>query len=166
MWRKGFACSAIGRTIGCSRNAVIGKLHRLGEAKRGTNKRIITQREKAQRKATLMAKHKVNFIGAPMTQVRKIAQLVAEPLPPVNENDVARVKSLFDLEPHHCRWPIDVEGQKHPGYCGDKKVPGLSYCKCHSLRAWAPAQSRQSKQARAQAEAAAIRENQKESVNA
>jgi GcrA cell cycle regulator len=144
LWREGHSCLAIGRVLGCSRNAVIGKIHRLGEAKRGTNKRIISTREKAQRRITRA--FNLGQPAAPVTQVQRIASLVAEPLPAINDaTDEARVKSLFDLEPHHCRWPVDVQGQQWPGYCGDKKVIGLSYCNRHVRKAYAVGQSRQSK---------------------
>ena len=144
LWREGHSCLAIGRVLGCSRNAVIGKIHRLGEAKRNTNKRVISVREKVQRRVTRAANAGQPI--DPVTQVQRIARLVAEPVPEINDaGDVARVKSLFDLEPHHCRWPVDVDGQEWPGYCGDKKIIGLSYCAVHSRRAWSPGQSRQSK---------------------
>ncbi len=153
MYNEGLSCSEIARRLGggCSRNSVIGKVHRLKLPLRSVVK---IQKTKPPRKAPP---------PKPVTQVRKIAALIAEPLPPADVNDVARVKSLFDLEPHHCRWPVDVEGQKWPGYCGDKKVPGLSYCRCHALRAWSPGQSRQSKVA---AQEVAAHKHQKESVDA
>ena len=152
LYEEGLSCGEIARRFGngCSRNAVIGKVHRL---KLPLRQIVKTKPAKIPRQAALK----------PITQVRKIAALIAEPLPPANQNDVARVKSLFDLEPHHCRWPVDVEGQKWPGYCGDQKIIGLSYCACHVRRAYAVGQSRQSKVA---AQEVAAHKHQKEAVDA
>ncbi len=160
MYNEGLSCSEIARRLGggCSRNSVIGKVHRLKLPLRvvglGRPRKELSKKEDW-RFAPKTLK--------PLTQVRKIAQLIAEPLPPADVNDVARVKSLFDLEPHHCRWPVDVEGQKWPGYCGDQKVIGLSYCANHIRRAFQVGQSRQSKVA---AQEVAAHKHQKESVDA
>ena len=37
--------------------------------------------------------------------------------------------TLFDLQPHHCRWPI---GDAAPYvFCADQKLDGSSYCRHH-----------------------------------
>ncbi len=155
LYAEGLSCSEIARRLGggCSRNSVIGKVHRLKLPLRAAVVKV--QKTKPARPAP----------PKPVTQVRKIAALVAEPLPPANQNDVARVKSLFDLESHHCRWPVDVAGQKYPGYCGDQKVIGLSYCEGHVRRAFHVGQSRQSKVAQAEVEATRLRQ-EKQKVDA
>ncbi len=35
---------------------------------------------------------------------------------------------LFDLEPHHCRWPVNDAPYM---FCGDTKRDGSSYCQRH-----------------------------------
>lgn len=47
-------------------------------------------------------------------------------------------KSLVDLEPHHCRWPIGDVQSPDFHFCGKTKVPGVSYCEFHAGRAFQP----------------------------
>ena len=46
--------------------------------------------------------------------------------------DTPKVKSILDLEPHHCRWPC---GEPTEGFCGDHKLAGSPYCERHKQRA-------------------------------
>jgi len=61
------------------------------------------------------------------------------PLPEAPQTDIGRVH-IADLESKHCRW---IVGEPADGMCcGEDRVPGLPYCKPHSLRAYLPPQPR------------------------
>lgn len=125
LYAQGVSCSVIARDLGgVSRNAVIGKIHRLNLARRNT----------LQRKPTVQppryAKRKIK----PKTAFQRfIADQERDPLPIEPIADVARV-SLIDLEPHHCRWVVGEPSEMR--FCGAEKVPGLPYCQCHGARAY------------------------------
>ncbi len=136
LWAEGLSCSIIAERMGITRNAVIGKVHRLRLSGRNTVIRAPSQKQggRWRRKRDL---------GKPgqhqeQRQSRRsvLASLPVHPLPPPAETDIARV-AFADLEPKHCRWPISAHphGPVH-GYCGCDHVPGLPYCADHARRAY------------------------------
>lgn len=146
MWKEGHSCSQIARAIGCeSRSAVIGKLYRLGVAKR-------SESPTGEKRKTFHRKPKVNGWQAAVAKKAKAQAKVAKPkkatddlwgeadTTPVTrhgeaiEVPVARRKQLADLEPGQCRYPYgDIEKDRESFYfCGDKVHPGLSYCEAHA----------------------------------
>jgi hypothetical protein len=48
--------------------------------------------------------------------------------------------SVLDAKEHHCRWPINAEGQAHR-FCGEQKAHPYPYCQEHACKAY-PACSR------------------------
>lgn len=128
MWAKGFSASRIAQHLGgISRNAVIGKLHRLGllnDRKTTIRSKFTRRKADAPKPRPPQVVHSKNFRFEPPR----------EPAAPIQQqaDDIARVQ-LLDLEPHHCRWPV---GEPTTGFCGCNKVPGLSYCASHAARAY------------------------------
>lgn len=130
-----------------SRNAVIGRAHRIGlpgkaGAARGKRKGAslgIHPRETLTRIKNGRKGKPFVFVTSP-NMVRQI-QMVPEPMPPPAEFDVPRIATV-DLERHHCRFPCvpDVRdvGPYAPIFCGLKPVFGAVYCDVHLKRAHAP----------------------------
>lgn len=133
LWDTGASASIIGSQIGASRNAVIGKAHRLKLERRSSNDT---------RAATAARKAKGQIGVARPRAVISCVRLEPSPLPRPVVTDVARV-SFDDLEPHHCRFPVGEPGREAFGFCGHVKVDGLSYCADHAVRVFnAPAAPR------------------------
>lgn len=135
LWRDGKTGSEIAREIGApSRNAVIGKLHRMGLSD-----------ARPQRDRPARNRPPRSFKVAPPKPKKASAKLhlIAEPLPPAAETDIARV-SMDDITDRLCKWVCaDFTGMAAPMYCGCSVVPGLQYCEHHARRAYradAPAQ--------------------------
>lgn len=131
--RQGLSASMIAEQLrGVSRNAVIGKLHRLRLTKRTycPKSPIFGKppRPKFQRKEPAT---RTLFFGQPVPKIK------LEPLPPpeLQATDVGRV-AFDDLEPHHCRYPIGNGPDLR--FCGDSKFPGLPYCEHHARRCYRP----------------------------
>jgi GcrA cell cycle regulator len=122
----GLSCAQIAARLGGpSRNAVIGKLARLGIA-------APTATRRAPRTTRVPQRPRPRHNSLP-----SLAEWIAvEPLPPRQETDVARV-SFLDLEPKHCRFiPGDPIGKlpHQPQFCGLDVVLGLPYCRAHAVR--------------------------------
>jgi GcrA cell cycle regulator len=144
LWSEGLSASQIaGRLGGVTRNAVIGKVHRLGLSGRATTSRMKSHRPRprAAMQAKRMAKSRFATIGNPA--LRALYQPDAEPYtPPVEELVIpmAERKTIQTLVEQSCRWPIGDPQLADFHFCGKTKVPGLPYCEFHARRAFQPPQ--------------------------
>lgn len=129
LFAEGLSREQIANHLGnISRNAVIGKLARLGFSDK-KHKRVDESRRRKRHSINAgnsQRLHKIAF--TPAFRQGPPKDPAPQPLPAAG--DVARI-SLMDLEPHHCRWP---SGDPVEGFCGCTKQPGSSYCKAHFER--------------------------------
>jgi GcrA cell cycle regulator len=145
LWSEGLSASQIaGRLGGITRNAVIGKVHRLGLSGRATTSRMTGSRQRSRiTPARRIAKPKFAQVGN--VALRALYQPDAEPFVPQIEEleiPVAERKSLQDLTECSCRWPIGDPQTAEFHFCNRNKVAGLPYCEVHSRRAFQPPQTR------------------------
>lgn len=151
---EGHSCATIGAMMGKSRNAVIGRIHRIdlprrGQAyrKKGTPRDSLGDDYNGNRgfQRSTVRLEKVLGTGLGHLGKRSVRASIGifdrcEPLPSPTEYDVARV-SFDDLERHHCRFPVGEPaetGTDKPLFCGDQSIPGLPYCAAHARRCFAP----------------------------
>ena len=128
----GLTCSQIAGEIGVSRNAVIGKMNRLG-----------LSRPRSGRASAPAAKRAADRNGGGnvtrlFSQHRILMQLPPEPQEQsavVSIHD-GRGCSLLDLSPGNCRWPISEPGAQDFCFCGNQQVEGLPYCVGHARMAY------------------------------
>jgi GcrA cell cycle regulator len=134
----GFTCSQIAGEIGVSRNAVIGKIHRLGLTTSGRAgrrpatlaQRIRTAPVREPARRTLIARIlRANVPGPTIAPVETALELA-----PVVEG--AQRCSLLELAAGGCRWPIGDPGKADFGFCGHDSISGLSYCAGHARLAY------------------------------
>ena len=146
-WADGLSASQIaGRLGGVTRNAVIGKVHRLGLSGRATTSRMKSHRPRvrtANSPVKRLAKPRFASVGNPAFRNLYLAD--TEPyVPPAEElviplNERKYIQTLTEL---CCRWPIGDPQQADFHFCGKKKVTGLPYCEVHARRAFQPPQAR------------------------
>lgn len=118
LWGEGKTAAEIAKELGgVTRNAVIGKAHRLKLSNRVSP---IQQNKKPVSKQTQPAEKKPKTV-LPVTQ------------------DVDRdreVVPLMDLKGNMCRWPIGDPQEESFGFCGDESMSGLPYCMDHAKVAY------------------------------
>jgi GcrA cell cycle regulator len=152
LWSEGLSASQIaGRLGGVTRNAVIGKVHRLGLSGRATTSRMKSHRPRARvaqqlpQTKRLAAPSKSRFQSQGNPAVRNLYQLDAEPfVPSVEELDIPlkERRTIATLTDCSCRWPIGDPQMADFHFCNRNKVPGLPYCEFHARRAFQPPQTR------------------------
>lgn len=123
LWSEGLSCSVMAMRLGgVTRNAVIGKVHRLG-----LSGRVTTQRMKYRKRARAKKIRTDGRVFAPT--------FAREPLPP----EPSRPKKLFTLDSltdSQCRFPYGDPKTVEFGFCGCEKMPGSSFCPGHHGKVW------------------------------
>jgi GcrA cell cycle regulator len=145
LWAEGLSASQIASRLGAvTRNAVIGKVHRLGLSGRATTSRMKSHRPRV-RQAVVKRIAKPRFAHVGNSALQRLYMADAEPyVPPVEEIVIplAERKSIQTLLESHCRWPIGDPQEADFHFCGKTKVTGLPYCEFHARRAFQPPQMR------------------------
>ena len=134
-WAEGLSASQIASKMGgVTRNAVIGKVHRLGLSGRATP-------AKPQRGCD--AEYHPEEQPGPGFAHAEIDQLSAEPefiAPAVlTSGDMATVSTL---KGNMCKWPIGDPAKDDFHFCGQSAPTGKPYCGYHAQMAFQPAQRR------------------------
>ncbi|MEQ1652690.1 MAG: GcrA family cell cycle regulator [Hyphomicrobium sp.] len=143
LWSEGLSASQIaGRLGSVTRNAVIGKVHRLGLSGRATTSRMKTHRPRTRMANAKRATNKPRFAQAGNPAVRGLFTGEGEAyVPPAEEIVIplAERKTIQTLTECSCRWPIGDPQMADFHFCGKTKVPLLPYCEHHARRAFQPA---------------------------
>jgi GcrA cell cycle regulator len=124
----GFSASQIGREIGVTRNAVIGKTSRLGLKLPG--QKYNTSEIKAARKKKTERAPRVRFY-MPKLKTGLVKVITDTDIPK------AQRKTIWQLGPCDCRWPVGEPGARDFFYCGAPALDWGPYCEGHHLRAHA-----------------------------
>lgn len=148
LWADGESASKIAMKLGgVTRNAVIGKAARL---KLPTRLGLQRGRHRSRPKSDFVRPAGRHMgVGVSHFERLVLGKTVragvpggasnARPLPDTSEELVippAERKTIDDLEPHHCRWPIGDPRSPDFHFCGKGKVQGLPYCEHHVRRAY------------------------------
>ena len=129
LWEAGYTASNIAAELGgITRNAVIGKAHRLGLSGRMKSKSKVSS-------VSIVRKRKM-----PVNKNSKIIELTTsvEPMNPT---------SFADIKDGLCRWPLGEPEDLDFKFCGRKCAEGMIYCTEHHSLAYQPLNQTRQKRA-------------------
>lgn len=147
LWEDGLSASQIASQLtGVTRNAVIGKVHRLGLSGRvKAGEPVATVRKKNPREAEPEIIAEEATLQPEMASIAATAEAASVPQPaaPVAVAlAVTRRVTIMDLRESMCRWPLGDPTSTDFHYCGDRSITGLPYCTHHAEIAYQPAAER------------------------
>ena len=165
LWGEGQSASQIAKELGgVTRNAVIGKVHRLGLSNRSTStskSETVPKTEKKTEKAAAKRKETVakepEASSTPPTPTRRQIIPAGQPLPPqpsaneISPEALARVSAvekkakkicLLELTERTCKWPVGDPATPNFWFCGLPTQTGKPYCEAHVGVAFQPMNTR------------------------
>ncbi len=146
LWAEGHSTAEIGRRMGVTKNAIVGKAHRLDLPARPSPIRkqeagvapssAASRRRPSVREATAPARRPA--VQAPPPPARTVA---AAPVPAPAPSAVRHFpRASF----RSCCWPIGEPGTRDFRFCAAEADPGRPYCADHSAIAYVRARDRRS----------------------
>ena len=173
MWSEGKSASQIAKELGgVTRNAVIGKVHRLG-----LSNRVGGEGDDAAPVADPAAEPTAEVVteAPPQPAAAPIRPVAKDPIPAVRPKPVpgqptppqptsseisaealanlaeiakkARRLTLMQLTERTCKWPVGDPATDDFWFCGLPTVPGKPYCETHVAVAFQPMSARRDRRA-------------------
>lgn len=131
------AAQIAARLGGVTRNAVLGKMHRMGmnadmhltESERAEKYARQAKARELREARRAERKHRAKAASPEQSRRSTLYQMfVSRPINDLSER--AKHIAFIDLEPHHCRFPYGLGPYT---FCGHDKADGSAYCPEHHL---------------------------------
>jgi len=151
LWAEGLSASQIATQLGgVSRNAVIGKVHRLKLSGRGRTSSSAPRPKKTAssngpRPAARTSRQVTTTVGATALQARYDSEPDAHAQVRPQQNVVIPIPlklKLVELGERTCKWPIGDPMHEDFAFCGNDVGECGPYCGYHSKLAYQPASDR------------------------
>src|SRR5262245_18489535 len=145
LWSDGLSASQIAAELGgITRNAVIGKVHRLGLYCRAKAPSSTVPRPRKPRTSSPMFRAPRAMLRGNTALAMPAVEYEAEPEPEPIENIIPLGQrcTLLELNDEKCHWPIGDPGQPDFFFCGGKTGTGIPYCGYHARIAYQPVADR------------------------
>lgn len=140
LWAEGHSTAEIGRRMGVTKNAIVGKAHRLDLPARPSpiRKQESDGVSAAPRRKPAREAAPTGRTIPPPTPVR------AAPQPPTQPAVSALVRHFPRASLRSCCWPIGEPGQREFRFCSAEAVQGKPYCAEHVAVAYVRVRDRRS----------------------
>ena len=143
LWDQGLPTSQIGKILDFTKNAVVGKAHRIGLERRPSPiKRNIMKPDRKKARAPEIPNLSVNL--------KSDNDFDSTFIPKINYDKVAKDNlgnDLFFIKKNTgCEWPIGHPDESNFRYCGSEKVESKPYCAEHCSKAYVVADKVSSKE--------------------
>ncbi|MFC5387376.1 GcrA family cell cycle regulator [Aquamicrobium segne] len=156
LWAEGLSASQIaGQLGGVSRNAVIGKVHRMKLSGRGRATTAPARQKKATASAAPAARPATRAAASPARAAASVAPTTLQAQPdakPVLRQDnrpvddvvvpISRRLDLTELTEQTCKWPNGDPLSDDFSFCGNQAGESGPYCAYHARLAFQPASER------------------------
>jgi GcrA cell cycle regulator len=142
LWQEGLSASQIASELGgVTRNAVIGKVHRLGLSGRvkSSAPSLAPRRPRATPQPSQPARPR--FVTQGNVALAPVPEADLAPLPverreaEIEPFSCERV-TIMELKECMCRWPLGDPSRSDFRFCGAKSSPGAPYCSHHARMAY------------------------------
>ena len=135
LWKKGHTASQIASMLGdTTRNAVIGKAHRLN-----LEARAVAKKTASKTKAENIIPN--NNKGEKLSRKARFRSLLLD-----KNFEPENPKTLEELTDENCKWPIGHPYEKNFYFCGRKPMEKFPYCQLHVLYAFQPKNAKEEDQ--------------------
>lgn len=127
LWDKGLTTGEIGKTLGVSKNAVVGKAHRLGLNSRPSPIRRGDDENTA--------------ADVPEQSTAEKKTVKPSPAKKTAEKEKKKLFTVNDLTSSSCRWPVGDPKDENFHFCGKEALPDKPYCAEHAAIAYVSAKT-------------------------
>jgi len=137
LWAEGLSASQIAKQLGgVTRNAVIGKVHRLGLSGRAKPSRPVKRAPRATSTRARTTKPATPRLPRRVAPIPAPVPLEAKQLPD------GKYATILTITEHMCKWPIGDPSTSDFRFCGRGTDKAEPYCKAHAQLAYQPARRR------------------------
>jgi GcrA cell cycle regulator len=144
LWLEGQSASQIAKQLGggVTRNAVIGKVHRLGLSGRAAPSQPARTATSFRTTRPRPAAPTATPAQAPQASApRRLEAVSSKPVPPTPPAapipDLPGTATVMTLGAHMCKWPIGDPSSREFSFCGRRASEGV-YCVEHARVAYQP----------------------------
>lgn len=137
LWDKGLTANEIAKKLGVTKNAIVGKVHRLCLKARPSPIKPKTEETEESQK-TILNEFEDETQNIEDVAEHETVEVAIVEVTETNKNTDGIIK-LIDLDSHTCRWPVGDPRDDDFGFCGKKVRAGQTYCDEHSAMAYVKA---------------------------
>ena len=121
LWEQGLPTAQIGKLLGFTKNAVVGKAHRIGLERRPSPiRRTAVKPDRKKARSPIIPKLNFENKSNDNKEVHK------------NKNVFHPVTSLFSTQNKKgCEWPLGHPDESDFHFCGKERIEGKPYCLNH-----------------------------------
>ena len=139
LWADGLSTAEIGRRLGISKNAVVGKAHRLSLTSRPSPIRRDGERSERRRRPVRVSGPTLPALPVALSPMPQDTHRPAErPHPVVRAICLPRPGARVTP----CCWPIGEPGTKNFRFCDVGAIAGKPYCEAHAALAYVKVRDR------------------------